>query len=271
MSERLTKNLKPEAQQALRLAHRLAGKQPVLKQVPSLPNEVRAMLVRPRLASGPYEIHVASGQQRVLEHLIAHEVGHIVRLHSVPEEQRLAPYISQEARHRAFEQVLPELARLADRGLPENALAGLFHSWFESVVVQLANFPADLRIEAWIHKHFPGLRPIQRRSLTWEVERGFPFFQPSVSLLTPPTIYRSTMAMNAAQAFHVAELHRKRELAAPYEQHGYDRLGMRLVQFALTPEDHGHQSDMQATQEWAGELGITGWFDWLPYRSSVDL
>src|SRR6266542_3825832 len=88
MKERLLRQLGPDAQRALELARRLAGKQPVLKRVPSIPGEARAQLVRTLKRKQPYEIHFARGQERLLDHLVTHEVGHIVRLHQVPEEER---------------------------------------------------------------------------------------------------------------------------------------------------------------------------------------
>lgn len=63
MKERLTRQLGPEAKLALRLAQRLVGKEPVLKRVPSLPNDCRAMLRRPPFPRQPYEIHFAAGEE----------------------------------------------------------------------------------------------------------------------------------------------------------------------------------------------------------------
>jgi hypothetical protein len=106
------------------------------------------------------------------------------------------------------------IARLGT-GLPADAYAELFEQWYRQVCTQLVGFPADLRIEQWIHDRFSGLRQIQRQSLIQEVHRSFPGFAPEVLALTPPTIFRATMAMNAAQAYHVAELYGLPELMEP--------------------------------------------------------
>lgn len=269
MKERLIRQLPAEVRQALQLAQRLTGRAPVLKWVDSLPHETRAMLVRPTIANRPYEIHVVKGEERVLPHLIVHEVGHLVRLHQVPEEERLIAAVTPEARRRAFAQLEPELEGLVRRGLPAAVLREVVDVWQHSLATQLANFPADLRIEAWINARFPRLLGVQWRALSSEVERSFPLFDPRVIALTPPTVYRATMEMNAAQAVQVAELFRRPDLVVPFAQHGLEEPGRRLVELALSPADEGHRSDMAATNVWAEALGVTGWFEWRPFQASL--
>src|SRR6266545_2994710 len=101
--ERLHGQLGPGVQQAFQLARRLTGREPLLMREPSLPGDTRAMLKRPRRPNLPYEIHYARGQERYLPHLIAHEVGHLVRLYEVPEDERLMPALTIDARRRAAE------------------------------------------------------------------------------------------------------------------------------------------------------------------------
>jgi len=226
------------------------------------------MLVRPEASRQPHEIHFVRGEERVIGHLIAHEVGHLVRLYQVPEDERLMPAVTPDSRRRAAEQVLPELASLLYRGIPEDALVELFDPWYQSVCTQLASFPADLRIEAWIRDCFPALRRVQERSLLEEVHRSLPLLQPEVTALTPPTIYQATMAMNAAQAWQIAEFYSIPSLIDPFQRHGFASIGARLAHIVLSRDDEGHRSDMQAVNEWADELRLSGWFEWRPYTGS---
>jgi hypothetical protein len=241
MPERLARQLGPEVQQVLDLARRLTGKEPLLKRVPRLPNDARAMLVRPKMSRKPHEIHFVRGEERVIGHLIAHEVGHLVRLYQVPEDQRLMPAITPDSRRRAAEQLTPELAGLVYHGIPAEALVELFDPWYQSV---------------------------QQRSLLEEIRRASPLLQPEVAALTPTTIYRATMAMNAAQACQIAELNCAPALMDPFERHGFASIGNRLAHVALDREDQGHRSDMQVVNEWADELRLAGWFEWQPYTQS---
>src|SRR5439155_13305039 len=137
------------------LSGRAVGPEPRLERLSTLPHGTRAMLARPESDASSYEIHVVKGQERVLDHLVAHEVGHLVRLHQVPEAERLMPSTTPATRRRAAHQVVGELARLVAAGLRDEAIPELFLIWHGGVCSQLTSFPADLRIEAWIHQQFP--------------------------------------------------------------------------------------------------------------------
>jgi hypothetical protein len=262
VTERWAGQLGPDAKRALELARRLAGKQPDLKRVQGIPGGARAQLIRTLKRKQPYEIHFARGQERTLDHLVAHEVGHIVRLHQVPEEERVLAVATAENRRIAASQIAPEMVVRPGTAVPEDIYPRLFETWFSGVCTQLASFPADLRIEQWIHDRFPGLRPLQRSSLINEVHRSFPGFSVEVFAETPPTVLEATMAMNAAQAHHVAELYDLPELLGPFDVHHFSAIGAWLAHLALAPEDQGHRSDVATTNAWATQLNLDGWIGW---------
>lgn len=220
------------------------------------------MLHRRSSPGRPWEILYRKGEEPFLGHLIAHEVGHLVRLHRVPESERLMAAGTPEARQKAGRQLLPELSHLLRGGFPEELFLPEFDRWYESIITQVFNGPVDLRIEQWVFDRFPNLGPIQRRSLLEEVARNDDLFQPDVVLFTPPTIYRAQMAMNAAQATHVAALFSRPDLLVPFINQGFAANGKRLVEMVFAAPDHGHRSDLAATNQWAEELGLTGWFTW---------
>ena len=45
-------------------------------------------------------------------------------------------------------------------------------------------------------------------------------------------------------------------------------LGEMLARNVLDGPDQGHRSDMAATNRWAEELGLTGWFKWQTFQES---
>lgn len=265
MKERIARQLCPDTHQALRLARRVCGKEPLIKSTNALPHGTRAVLRHPSVHYRPYEIIYRRGEEKVLDHLIAHEIGHIIRFHRVPESERLMAIVTPESQARAIHQLIPNMVELIRRGIPEDVLPSLINERYEALCQQLVNGPADIRIEQWIYDRFPGLRAVQRQSLTWEVERNEPLFTPEVIDVTPPTTYFAQMAMNAAQAYHVSELTDNSTLLEPFQQRALAPIGEMLARMVLDAPDHGHRSDMEATNKWAEELGLSGWFEWHPY------
>ena len=269
MKERLFHQLHPETQKVLKMAHKIAGKEPLIKRVDTLPHNTRAVLKRPTIPSRPFEIFYRKGEERVLDHLIVHETGHIVRLYRVPESERLAAFVSQEHRRYAALQLAAQdefIPLLAD-GLSPETIGDMMADWHEALAEQVANGPADLRIEQWIFERFPGLRKIQERSLTEEVQRGYESFHPLVRQTVPTSIYWPTLAMNAAQAWHVASLFGKPEILGPYNTQQLTGIGEDLARMVLDVPDQGHRSDMAATNKWAKEMKLTEWFEWTEYRN----
>jgi hypothetical protein len=268
MKERLHHQLHPETQKALKMAQRLVGKEPIIRRVDHLPQNTRALLKRPFVPYRPYEISYRRGEERVVDHLITHEVGHIVRLHRVPESERLAASVSQEERRNAALQIRDEFIPLLALGVSPETIGAMMIDWHEALAVQLANFPADLRIEQWIFERFAGLRNVQELSLTQEVHRGYESLVPMVADVVPPSIYKPTVAMNAAQAWHVAKLFQKPQLVEPFAEEGYAEIAEQLTREVLEAPDLGHRSDLAATDRLAQRLKLTGWYEWLPFEDS---
>lgn len=268
MKERLSRQLHPNVQQALREAQRIAGKAPIVKAVETLPHGTNALLKRPAIPGRAYEIHYLRRQERLVDHLIVHEIGHIVRLHRAPDAERLQAAVTPATREYVALQLLDDAVPLLNAGLSPEQVANVIADWHESLATQLANFPADLRIEQWMHDRFPRLRATQERSLVEEVGRSYPLLQPAVAALTPSRVYWPTMAMNAAQAWHVSTLYRRPGLLTPFAQTN-ERLvvaGEHLARVVFDAPDRGHRSDMEATERWMGELNLQGWFEWQPYQ-----
>ncbi|GEM_PF-962366 len=269
LQERHLKRLGKEVnQQLLPLAQRLTGKRPLIIRRETLDNDVKGLLIAPETDNKPWEIHFLKGQERFLEQIIAHEVGHIVRLFQVPQEERLQPAVSKETGIYVVEQLAPELDQLLEQGFPDEVMPEMFNIWYNSLGSQLASFPADLRIEQWIYSNYPGLMAVQERALTQEVQRAFPLFQPENRLLTPPTIFRAQMAMNAAQAWQVANLYKRPDFLVPFREHGFLDAGRHLASLVFDAPDQGHRSDMEAVKTWAKELNLEGWFEWAAYEGS---
>lgn len=264
MKERFRHHLHPETQKALKLAHRLSGKASLFKRVDDLPHNTRAVLRRPPVPNRPYEIAYRKGEERILDYLITHEVGQIVRLFLVPEAERLAPFISPENRRYAAEQLAAsdEFIPLLADGLAPEIIGDMMQDWHEALAEQLANGPVDLRIEQWIFDRFSGPRQIQEHSLIEEVCRGYDALHSLVRQTVPATIYWPTVAMNAAQAWHVAGLFDREDILGPYNLQQLTGIGEDLAKMVLDRPDEGHKSDMDATNRWAEEMQLTGWFEW---------
>ena len=196
-----------------------------------------------------------------IDHLVAHECGHLVRLWGVPEDARRLPANGREEQVGALEGLGEELAAMANAGVPLRTLSELFTRAFPGLVAQVTNIPIDLRIERWLHGGYPGLLGAQRASLLAQLGVNRGVLTPDVARITPPTIYRASCALNAAFARGVAELYGEPGLAAPYrDTPHWEVAGRLLAALGEQPDDAG--GDVAAVDRWAELLGVRGWYHW---------
>ena len=101
-------------------------------------------------------------ESRFLDHLVAHESGHILRFHRAEPQERVIPVLTGERRGRAVRQLLPDIQTLVKRGIPEEAIAEVYSIWLSGTIAQLSDTPADIRIERWIGETFPTFVRLKR-------------------------------------------------------------------------------------------------------------
>src|SRR3990172_11190295 len=103
-------------------------------------------------------------EARHLDHLVAHECGHIKRFAESRPEARAVPLVTAGHRASAARQLLPELSRLVKSGIPEGAIADILPLWTGGIVAQIADTPSDVWIERWLWRENPILRARQAES-----------------------------------------------------------------------------------------------------------
>jgi hypothetical protein len=82
-----------------------------------------------------------------------------------------------------------------------------------------------------------------------------------VERLTPTAVLQATRAINAASAFHAAELLGIPTLAIPYQAAGFEALAKELI--AITrAEPTTTDPDREIVDGWAEKLGLSRWYVW---------
>lgn len=215
------RRLLPETQRVLHSIEERTGRPVAIRAEPAIRERGRAIYV----VSDP-------NPDRHLDHLVAHEAGHILRFAEADASARVVPATTQETRLAASRQLAPELSRLLAAGLSPRALQEVLPIWLSGTVAQLSDTPSDINIERWIHAELPTLRRVQEASLLDQVRTLHLVASPAVRAVTP---YRATKA---------------------------ERLGRRLLDIFAVEVDGTFAGERRATDRWAAELGFSRWFEW---------
>lgn len=200
-----------------------------------------------------------------LDHIVAHECGHLLR--DWPALQS-GSYREMEYTPRTVEAakrvLIPEIR--ATEYSPERAERSALR-YVKALLQVLYNMPIDIRIEHWLHNEHTDLIPCQAEHVTHllrESDKPMPHF-------APETVRNAHLVFGAAYARAMApilgdEQRCYTELLISSVPREADHTARRLLQILDEIPDANHESDIQAVDLWAEELGFTGWYAWKLYH-----
>lgn len=227
-----------------------------------LPAYARIKMARKDMPS--HLVYYRKKHDEIINHLIVHECGHILRTFRCPEDRRLVPFSDRQTMRAALSQIEGEITAVAG-SIPGDQLASAVGFWYSGIILQLTNLPPDIMIEKWIHDRFPSLRPIQLKSLQRQHAEAVAVLGEAATSMTPRTILFASNVMNYA-FFRVLGLHIGRNFVREYNQTPYLGRGKELA--AMTGRDYAdsHEGDNLMIDRWAKFLNMTGWFQWRDFE-----
>lgn len=260
-SEPQPRQLLPETRRLLADTERLTGRPVEIRPDPAVASRGRAIYV----VSDPDRtrdlVLFDPDHTRFLDHLVAHECGHIRHFSEAQADERTVPVLTEERRVAATRRLLPDIADLLGRGIPERALPGMLSLWISGTVSQLSDTPADIEIEHHVWEKYPGLHAAQRTSLVDQVRALHQVADSRLLMITPPGLWMASNAMNYTLVKSVSELLKEPWMMRPYRNTQVEVIGDELLA-AATPTADGLAGFRRVTDAWADRLGLTGWYEW---------
>jgi hypothetical protein len=253
--------LLPETRRLLADTERLSGRPIEIRPDPAVSSRGRAIYVVSDPDKSRDLVLYDPEYERFLSHLAAHETGHIRHFSQAPEQERTVPVLTEERRIAATRWLLPDLADLLARGIPERALPGMLSLWLSGTVAQLSDTPADIEIERYVWENYPALHAAQRASLTDQVRTLHKVADTRLLAVTPPSIWLASNSLNFALVKSVAGFLKEPWMLRAYRHSQAEMLGEELSD-AMATGAAGLAGFRQVTDEWANRLGFRGWYEW---------
>ena len=199
----------------------------------------------------------------IINHLVAHECGHILRMFGVPEEKRMIPARAKNERAALLE-IERDLKRISSV-IPMRELVQVVSTWRNGLIMQLTSYPPDIMIEKWIYDGYPELRPYQLQSLEGQKDLALTSLSRNVQAITPTKIYTASNVMNCT-FFGILGDHIKADLGKPFLSTPFSKKGKQLRK--LTEKDYPdtYEGDVKMVNRWAEFLELTKWFDWVSFE-----
>lgn len=188
---------------------------------------------------------------------VAFEAALLLRIVQVPAEQQVSLHETREAREKVISQV--ERMFKGQISLAQARSAGL--QYYDGVLLRLRSTGPGLWADRWLFEQAPELRGLQAALLQSQVQENLICLEGEVERLTPTAVLQATRAINAACAFHSAELVGIPALAIQYQAAGFETLAKELI--AITSaEPATADPDREIVDGWAEKLGLSRWYCW---------
>jgi hypothetical protein len=200
----------------------------------------------------------------IINHLIAHECGHVLRMFAVPEEKRFVPYSDDNLKLTALTQIEAEI-NVISKTLPLEQLATIVTLWYTGIIRQVTNHPPDIMIEKWLFDDYPALRPYQKKSIEKQLSESIAGLKDSVSQITPKTILEASNIMNYA-FFRLLGLHFGTNFIRAYNNTPYVSRGKELTSITEKEYVDNYEGDIQMANRWAQLLRLANWFKWRDFE-----
>jgi hypothetical protein len=204
----------------------------------------------------------------LINHLVAHECGHILRLFRAPPEKRKMVATNETTRAKAMGELASEIDRI--RGLLDGRdVTDIAALWYQGIVRQMDSQPADTMIEKWLYDDYPELRPIQDLSLKKQMRESLQVLLEQVRIATPAKVYDANCTMNYAY-FKLLSEFANLPLHSSFKDSRYQARGEELYELTRNKHENNYEGDLAMTNKWAEFLGLTGWFDWRDFEDMTD-
>lgn len=232
-----------------------------IRQVPYLKSKGRAMYTVSDPDTSRHLVLVDQDEKRHLDHLVAHEIGHILQFDEMPADQRKLPVVTRDNFVKAASGVANDLARLSQQGFNKESLNEAIRLWTTGLVSQISDTPTDIAIENGIRDN-EALRLFQRKSLADNALVLARSMRTEVEAFTPPRVFLASNAMNYALLKSSVSFLKEPWMLRPYRNTEVARLGDELLELMDEIDPHNLEGYQKVTDTWAERLGFNGWYNW---------
>ena len=201
---------------------------------------------------------------KLINHLLAHECGHLKRMFETPPEKRFSVAITNEIKGKALRKIENEIHDLAKR-IGEDKTIRFTNMMYDGTVRQLTNQPIDLLIEKWLYNDYPNLRSIQLDSLVEQNRLALQGASKDVKKIIPSFFYNKANLMNAAYTDLLSQVVRYK-LVRDWKKLDFYAESKSLSLILNIDKGWMPEEDYEKVNAWAELLDLHDFFMWSPFE-----
>lgn len=210
-------------------------------------------------------IQYRTDYDNLINHLVAHECGHVLRMFATPLSKRLVPATTEQEKNYALLVMKEDLDLLRTR-IGGELVDRMLDMWFEGIVRQLTNMPPDIMIERWLWNNYPDLREFQVKSIYSQQQEAVQALSEEIRRMSPARVYEVSIIMNIA-FFRIVGRYLGENFVKPYNNTPIllER-GKKLANMTTSEQKDDYEGDIDMINRWADYLGLENWFTWTSFE-----
>jgi len=250
------KALRSETLSVLDEVERLSGRGIQFLADPDLPVLTSVQTARNGAA---YHVVRYKPAQEALDYLLIYQAGFLIRLFRCPPSQRFDFFPAADAGRKMEKLIRTALSDSEQKVTGPTKIADMIAQW---ALMTLRSLPVGMRVDRWIADRYPTMSQLQHAGIALQQQQNADALSQSLRGTPVPL---ALLGMYAAYALFADRMLGMRHYVLPYEAAGLSAAGQTLLNlWDDTPADPA--SDRTLVDTWAGQLGLDGWYDWLPYQ-----
>ena len=199
-----------------------------------------------------------------INHLIAHECGHIKRIYETPPGKRFMVINTDDQKIGGMATFQKDLEKMATNTGDETARK-MANLWYSGLIKMVTNHPVDLAIEKWLFDDYPGLRTLQINSLSSQNDLALKGLSERVKGMTPIFVYNAANLMNAAYMNLLGKII-KVKLFTKWKRTEFFNESLELAKLLDAEKGWPPEKDCEMVDIWAKHLKLNNWFSWHPFE-----
>ena len=193
-------------------------------------------------------------------HFLVNGAFKILRLWDMPQEERYVP-ATEVRKGLPLEDFVELRNKLPD--FPRDQLEQVLSKFlYQGIIRQLTSMPVDIRVEKELAEALPEHWEAQKAYLERQVRDLEPTFLPEMEKFCPEKLYSASTAMNVVLADEAAEIAGV-PVSRRIKETSCRPLGEKLREVLHSVQEPACRGDRLATDAWARELGLEGWYEWV--------
>ena len=254
-------NLRQATQEIIKQVEEVTKKQVRIETNNALPVFAKVKIAR---KSMPH--HLILYQEKYgehINHIIAHECGHILRIFSVAEEQRKIPITNAETEQNAYKYIWGNESKLDRTPFNRNS----FEIFYEGLIQQLTSLPQDIYIEKWMYNNYPELRNLQREMVQRQTDQSLQCLSDEIRKRTPDIFYTASNVMNYAFLRIIGNIIGVNFIKKYSVAMDIVNAGKKLSSITEASNTNNYQDDIELINQWAIFFNIRDWYTWTSFDS----